>query len=179
MDLAVTEGHSRAMTGTKRRPIRPNVGGSLRPHAETPRHRFLYTDVTMAEHERIQQHCLDRQISVSQFLADLMLEDASQHQAKRTHRVNVQLEFDLAPEELDKLQLLTRLHQKDSIGEFIREILQPYLEIQRLHAPLETTTLRYYLSEEEHKKVKKHVARKGISARNYAAMLALKALQAS
>jgi len=167
------------MSAGKRRAVRPNLGGSLRPQAEAPRHRFLYTDVTKAEHEKIQQYCRDKQISVSQFLADLMLQDALQRRPRRKQKVNVQLEFDLTPEELDKLQLLTRLHQKQSIGQFIREILQPYLEIQRLHAPLETTAIRYYLSDEEHERVTKHLASKGISARNYAAMLALKALQAA
>jgi len=167
------------MSTSKKRAVRPNLGGSLRPQAETPRHRFLYTDVTKAEHEKIQQYCKDKQISVSQFLADLMLQDALQPHAKRKQKVNVRLEFDLTAEELDKLQLLTRLHQKQSIGQFVREILQPYLEIQRLHAPLETTAIRYYLSDEEHERVTKHLASKGISARNHAAMLALKAVQAT
>lgn len=165
------------MTANKKRAVRPNIGGLLRPPAETPRHRFLYTDVTEAEHEKIQQHCLEKQVSVSQFLADLMLRDALQPTAKRKQKITVRLEFDLTPEELDKLQLLTRLHQKESIGQFLREILQPYLDTKRLHTPLETTALRYYLSEDEHEKVIRHVNRKGISARNYAAMLALKALE--
>lgn len=167
------------MTATKKRSARPNVGAPLRPPAESPRHRFLYTDVTEAEYEKIQQHCQEKQISVSQFLADLMLRDALQRPARRKQKVSVRLEFDLTPEELDKLQLLTRLYQKESIGEFLREILQPYLDTKRLHAPLETTALRYYLSEDEHEKVIKNVNRRGISARNYAAMLALKALKAT
>lgn len=165
------------MTAIKKRTVRPNEGGPLRPPAETPRHRFLYTDVTEAEHERIQQHCLEKQISVSQFLADLMLRDALQPPSKRRQKVTVQLEFALTPEEMDKLQLLTRLYQKESIGQFLREILQPYLDTKRLHTPLETTALRYYLSEGEHQKVIKNVNRRGISARNYAAMLALRALE--
>jgi hypothetical protein len=167
------------MAASKKRVLRPNLGGSLRPYAEAPRRRFLYTDVTKAEHGKIQQHCQEKQISISQFLADLMLQDALRPTPKHRRKVHIQVEFDLTPDELDKLQLLTRLHQKQSISDFVREILQPYFEIQRLHAPLETTALRYYLSKEEHEKVTKHVARKGISARNHAAMLALKALQTS
>jgi hypothetical protein len=156
--------------------VRPNLGGPLRPHAETPRRHFLYTDVTKDEHDKIQQYCADRQLSVSQFLADLMLQEALKPRPKRKQKLTVRPEFDLTPEELDKLQLIVRLHQKASIGEFIREILQPYLEMQRVHSPLETTTLRYYLSEEEHEKVIRHVTSMGISARNYAAMLALQAI---
>jgi superfamily II DNA helicase RecQ len=49
-------------------------------------------------------------------------------------------------------------------------------QIQRTHAPLETTAVRYYLSKEEHQRVIRHIVSKGISARNYAVMLALKAI---
>jgi hypothetical protein len=42
---------------------------------------------------------------------------------------------------------------------------------------VETTPLRYYLSEEEHEIVTKHMAGKGIAARNYGALLAVKAIE--
>jgi len=160
----------------KKRIIRPNLGGALRPQAEAPRNRFLYTDVTREEEEKIKQHCIAKQISVSQFLADLVLEDAAKARPRRKQKVVVQAELELTSEEREKLELLTRLHKKGSVGELIRELLERDLQLQRLHAPLETTPLRYYLSEEEHEKVTRHIAGKGISARNYAVMLALKAL---
>jgi hypothetical protein len=162
----------------KKQSVRPNRGGTLRPQAEAPRRHFLYTDVTQEEQQRIQQYCKEKQISVSQFFADLVLADAKKAASKRKQKqkVIVRAEFELTPEEEEKLELLTRVYQKDSIGEFIREIIQPNLEVQRLHAPLETTALRYYLSEEEHATVMKHIGNKGIAARNYAIMLALKAL---
>lgn len=164
------------MSGTKKRAVRPNLGSSLRPRAETPRKRFLYTDVTKEEQELIQQYCLEKRISVSQFLADLVLKDAKKPQSKRKQKVIVHAELEMTSEEQDKLELLTRLHQKDSIGQFIRELLQPNLDVQRMHAPLQTTALRYYLSDEEHEMVKKHMASAGIAARNHAVMLALKAM---
>lgn len=165
------------MVAGKKRAVRPNLGNSLRPPTDTPRHRFLYTDVTKTERHKILRHCKKRQISVSQFLADLMLQDARKPRRTRKQKLNVQVELEMTAEELDKLQLLARLSAKQSIEHFVREILQPYLEVQRLHSPLETTTLRYYLSEAEHEKVTRHLANKGISARNYAAMLALKAVE--
>jgi len=164
------------MAAKRKQVIRPNLGGTLRPQAEAPRRQFLYTDVTKAEHDRIQQYCVDRQISVSQFLAELVLREASRPKAKRKEKVTVRAEFELAPEELDKLELLTRLHQKESIGEYIRDLVRPELELQRVHTPLETMSLRFYLSAEEHEKVKKHIESTGISARNYGAMLALREL---
>jgi hypothetical protein len=162
------------MALNKRQNIRPNFGGALRPHAEAPRHRFLYTDVTKAEYEEIRRYCVERQISISHFLADLVLKDAAKGKSRRKQKVIVKAEIELSAEEQDKLELLTRLHQKESVGEFIREVLQPNLQVQRLHAPLETTSLRFYLSEEEHDRVTRHIGSTGISARNYAAMLALR-----
>lgn len=173
-ELSMPAGGSKQITRNKKENIRPNLGGSLRPHAEAPRHRFLYTDVTTAEHEEIRQYCVERQISISQFLAELVLNDAAKSKSRRKQKVIVKAEIELSAEEQDKLELLTRLHQKESVSEFIREILQPNLQVQRLHAPLETKSLRFYLSEEEHERVTRHIGGTGISARNYAAMLALR-----
>jgi hypothetical protein len=162
------------MKAAKKRAVRPNLGGALRPQAETPRRHFLYTDVTREEQREIQQYCLEHKISVSQFLADLVLDDAAR--PRRKEKVIVRAELELTPEEQDKLELLARLHKKQSVGQLIRDLLQPNFEVQRTHAPLETTSLRYYLSKEEHEKVTRHIASKGISARNYAVMLALKVI---
>lgn len=161
---------------TKKEVVRPNRGSSLRPRGESPRHHFLYVDVTKEEQKRIHEYCLEQKISVSQFLADLVIKDAVQSKPKRTQKVTIRAEFQLTPDEQEKLELLLRLHQKDSIGQFVHELIQPNLEVQRLHAPLETTPLRYYLSAEEHEKVTKHMASKGIAARNYGVVLALKAI---
>lgn len=166
------------MSGRRKQVVRPNLGGTLRPLAEAPRRRFLYTDVTKEEHHRIQQYCVDNQISISQFLADLTLKDAAKPKSRRKRKVIVNAKLELTPEEQDKLELLARLHQKQSISEYLRDILEPNLQLRSLHTPVDTTTLRFYLSEEEHEKVIKHMANKGISARNYAAMLALRAISA-
>jgi hypothetical protein len=165
------------MTASKRRVVRANLGGTLRPQAEAPRRHFLLTDVTKAEYEEIQRYCLENQISISQFLAELVLKDAGKPKSKRKQKVILRPEIELTPEEQDKLELLARLNQKQSIGEFIRDLLQPNLQIQRVHTSLETTSLRFYLSEEEHERVMKHLSTTGISARNYGAMLALRTIR--
>jgi hypothetical protein len=163
------------MPTTKKPVVRPNLGSSLRPRTKTPRGRFLATDVSKDEQKEILQHCLKKKISVSQFLADLVLQEAASPKPARKEKVIVRAEFELTSEEQEKLELLARLHKKD-VGQLVRELLMPSLELQRMHAPLETTAIRYYLSEEEHEIATRHMASKGISARNYAAMLALKAI---
>lgn len=156
--------------------MKPNRGGILRPHAEAPRQHFLVTDVTDEEYHGIQQYCLKRKISISQFLADLMLKDARRPAPKPDRKVRVGIVLELTPEEGDRLELLVRLRQKKSAGTLVHELLRPLLKLQRVHAPLNTRMLRYYLSATEHRVVMKHLERKGISARNYAALLARRAI---
>lgn len=160
----------------KRQTVRPNLGGQLRPQAEAPRHSFLYVHVTQEEQEQIQQYCMDKQISVSQFFADLVLADALKAKSRPTQKVTISIELELTPEEVEKLELLTKFHQKESMGEYVYEILKPNFELQRLHAPIERKPLRYYLSEYERHIVTTHMAGKGMAARYYPVMLALKAI---
>lgn len=165
------------MTKETRKPAnRPNRGGILRSQAEAPRTSFLYTDVTKEEYDQIHAYCKERTLSVSQFLADLVLAEARRPKSGRKETVVVWAKLVLTPAEQEKLELLVRMHQKGSIGEYVKEVLQPHMEVQRLHAPLETIAVRYYLSDEEHETVMRHIEEKGIAARNYAVMLALKAI---
>src|SRR5580765_4712697 len=94
--------------------VRPNRGSSLRPRAETPRRHFLYLDVTKEEQKKIHDYCQQRKISVSQFLADLVIKDAIKSKPKRKEKVTILAKFEVTPEEQEKLELLIRLHQKDS-----------------------------------------------------------------
>ncbi len=156
---------------------RPNAGNRLRLRAKTARQRFLETDVTTEEHEQIMEYCLKNKISVSQFLADLILEDAASAKTRKAARVTADLDF--SAEEFEKLELLVHLHRKNSVSELIRDLLQPHLDLQRLHIPGETKSLRLYLSDREHEIVTKHFASRGITARKYVSFLALKAIAKS
>jgi hypothetical protein len=164
------------MSGANKRVIRPNLGSALRPRGKTPRKHFLTVDVTKEEQQAILQYCLQNKISVSQFLADLVLEDAARPQPGPKQKVLVKVEFELTQAQYEKLELLARLHKKNNIGDLLQELLMPNLDLERPHAPLETMALRYYLSQQEHEIITRHVARKGFSASNYVAMLALKAI---
>ena len=161
---------------TPRNRTEGSLGGWPRPQAESRRQRFLYTDVTPAENEKIQQYCQDNEISVSQFLADLMLRDALKPRPRPKEKITLRIDLELTPQQLDRLEMLIRLHEKESITQFVHEIIEPHLSVQRLHVPLETTALRYYLSQEEYERVMTHLVAMGVSARNYAASLALKTI---
>jgi hypothetical protein len=133
-------------------------------------------DVTKEEQQRVLQYCLENKISLSQFFADLVLQDATKPRPNPKQKIPVKAEFELTQAEYEKLELLARLHKKDNLSDLIYELIVPNLDLERPHAPLETMALRYYLSKEEHETVTQHVSQKGFSASNYAAMLALKAI---
>ncbi len=167
------------MSGPNKRVIRPNLGSTLRPRGKTPRKHFLTVDVTKQEQQAILQYCLQNKISVSQFLADLVLADAATPPENPKQKVLVKAEFDLTQGQHEKLELLARLYKKDNLSDLIRDLVIPNLDLERPHAPLETMALRYYLTKEEHEIVTKHVDAKGFSASNYAALLALKVISQS
>jgi hypothetical protein len=85
-------------TTTKKRIVRPNLGGSLRPRAEAPRRHFLYLDVTKEEQKQIHEYCKQKKISVSQFFADIVIKDAKS-KPKSKDKITIRAEFEVTPEE--------------------------------------------------------------------------------
>jgi hypothetical protein len=158
----------------KKRIVRPNLGGALRPRADQPRRNFLYIEVTEHERKIIQDYCVRNHVSISQFLAELLLDDASK--PKPIEKVILRPELEFTAAELEKLELLAMLHNKSSVHELIRDLIQRSLETQHLHSDRETTMIRFYLSQEEHQTIATHIAAKRLPAGKYVAMLALKAL---
>jgi hypothetical protein len=159
----------------KKTTVRPNLGGALRPRAKKARKKFLYVEVTREERNRIQDYCVRKQTSFSQFLAETMLKNAAE--PKSMEKVRLKPEFDFTPEEYEKLQLLAILHNKRSVNELIRELIQDSLDIQKLYTKRKTSYVRFYLSREEHAAISSHIATKSIPAGKYAAMVVLRALE--
>jgi hypothetical protein len=83
------------------------------------RERFLYTNLTEDEHKKISQYCRENHISISQFFADLLLQEAGKSKEKPQ---KLTLEIELTPAEHEKLEQLTRLHKKESVSDLVREI---------------------------------------------------------
>jgi hypothetical protein len=127
------------------------------------------TDVTAKEKGIILKHCLEQKISVSAYLADLALADAENANTKNPSQ---QFTLTLPYDEVQKLMLLARVKQK-SATELLTECVTRPLANKQPHGTIETENLRLYLNDEEHEIIRKHVARKGVSARNYVALLAL------
>lgn len=165
------------MSPAKNAVQRPNTGNALRSRTKTPRNYFLETDVTEEEHKAVMDHCRENRISVSEYLSDLVIQDA----ANKSRKANLVLkvELNLTSEQYDKLDLLAHLRGKNSIDELIEELIQPQLDLQRLHVPTSTKVLRFYLSKTEHERALKHIAGRGIPARKYVSFLAIKDISKS
>lgn len=142
---------------------------------KSTRERFLYTNLTEEEYKQISQHCRRQHMSISQFFADLLIQEAGKAKGKAPQKFT--LEIELTPVEHERLEQLTRLHNKESIGDFVREVLEPELRVKRLHAPAKTKHVRYYFSDDEHELVTRHMKEFGKSPSNYPVTLALRTIR--
>lgn len=150
---------------------------SMRDKVGAPRHQYLVTTVTKKEKDAILQYCDQHKKSVSAFLADLALKDA-QKPANSSGNEQITITLKLPARDLDKMRLFARLEGK-SVEELLKEHLEPSLKKRQTATTLQLHPLRCWLSDEEHRIIKKHLAKHRLSARSYLALLALKALDKS
>ena len=146
---------------------------SPRDKAGAPRRQYFVTTVTKKEKEAILKYCDRHNQSVSAFLADLALKEAHKSKNQREEEITVTLK--LPARDLDKVRLFARLEEK-SVEELLREMLEPTFKRRQTATALEMHSLRCWLSDEEHRTIKAHLAKHRLSARSYLALLALKAI---
>jgi len=156
---------------------RGNLGGPLRLRDRTARLKFIETDVTSEEYDTIWAYCIKHKISVSQFLADLILEDARNAKTSKA-AVRIQPDLEFSSDEYEKLELLADLQDK-SVIELIRDLIQPHLDLRKIHGGDKTKKLRFYLSDREHQTVIKHLEKRGTTARKYVSFLAIRTIAKS
>jgi hypothetical protein len=146
-----------------------------RPEVGAPRRNYLATSVTEKEKQAITEYCSRRGVSVSAFLADLVLEDAKRPPNRRPEDEELTVTLKLSSRDIDKMRIFARLEEK-TIEELLQELVQPGVQKRQTASALEMQTLRCWLSNEEHRTIKKYLAKHRLSARNYLALLALKAI---
>ena len=145
-----------------------------RDRAGAPRHHYLVTTVTKKEKDAILKYCERHKTSVSSFLADLALADAQKSKNKLEQK-EITVTLKLPARDLDQMRIFARLEDK-SVEDLVRELLQPSFQKRQTATALEMQTLRCWLSNEEHRIIKKYLAKHRLSARSYLALLALKAI---
>lgn len=163
------------MAPAKKAAIKSGAHVSARDRAGAPRRQYLVTTVTKREKEAILKYCERHKTSVSAFLADLALKDA-QRSSNSLADEQITVTLKLPARDIDKMRIFARLEEK-SVEQLLRELLEPSFRKRQTATALKMHALRCWLSDEEHRIIKAHLAKHRLSARSYLALLALKAIQ--
>lgn len=142
-------------------------GKSARTH-------YMISDFTPREKRQIIEYCNRKEISISKFLADVALSAVRTGKDTAEEEITITLKF--PAEKNAKLKMFAHRQEK-SLEEFVEGLILPTLEKERTSITAKTTSLRYYLSREEHRLVKDHLKARNLSARAYISYLALRALE--
>lgn len=113
-----------------------------------------------------------RGISISSFLAGLVLEDAKKPAKSRQTGEEITVTLRFSKQELDKLSIFARLKQK-TMAELLQAGLKPTFRMRQAPSTVSWETLRCWLSPDEHETIMQHLEKNRLSARTYLAQLAL------
>jgi hypothetical protein len=145
-------------------------GKSARTH-------YMISDFTPEEKRQIVAYCNKKQISISKFLAGIALAEVRRATRKGTTDEELTITLKIPADKNAKLQMFAHRQEK-TLQEFLEALILPTLEKERTSFTSTTTSLRCYLSPEEHRLLKNHLKARNLSARTYISFLALKALDA-
>jgi hypothetical protein len=143
------------------------------------RSHYLLAQVTPEEKLAILRYCKSHNLSVSGFLAQVAIQDA-RAKKKSGQEQPLTITINLPASKRAKLLYTARLKEK-SIDRLVEEMIAPSLAKNRrgpgARYTLKTEALRYYLNDEEHALIKKHMEKEHLSSRHYLAQLALQAIE--
>jgi hypothetical protein len=114
-------------------------------------------------------------MSVSAFLADLALNDAKRPSNSGQEEEEITVTLKLSSRDIDKIRIFARLEEK-TIEQLLQEFVQPGVQKRQTASSLKLRSVRCWLSDEEHRIIKKYLEKHHLSARNYLALLILKAI---
>jgi hypothetical protein len=149
---------------------------SPKKKSKSARTRYMITDFTPAQRAQVVNYCRKHNISVARFLAELALEDARRASEHDLPEQDLTITIKIPAAKLAKLQIFAQ-RQKKTTANFLRDLVLPALDKQKTSFVTETTSLRYYLSPDEHRLVTKNLKARRLSARNYISFLALKEIR--
>jgi hypothetical protein len=167
---------ARKKSGTNKKPAKKTGSYAVsRPDVGAPRHNYLATRVTEKEKRAVEEYCSRHGMSVSAFLADLALNDAKRPPNSGQEQEEITVTLKLSSRDIDKIRIFARLEGK-TIEELLQEFVQPGVQKRQTASSLKLRSVRCWLSDEEHRIIKKYLEKHHLSARNYLALLILKAI---
>lgn len=139
---------------------------------------YLVAEFTSEEKQAIQEYCNRHSLSISGFLAQVALEDATLKKKEAQDPLTVTI--NLPASKRAKLLYLARLKEK-SIDQLIEEFIAPTLDKNKrgpgTDYTLATERVSVYLNAQEHALLMKHMEKEGVSSRHYLAQLAVQAIK--
>lgn len=147
-----------------------------RKKTKQERTRYMIADFTPEEKEQVIQHCAKEHLSVSRFLASVALDDIRRENEQGPTEEEVTIKLRISREQNAKLRVFAR-RQNKTPDQFCQDVLLPALTKGKTSFTAKVESLRYYLSPDEHRLLKKYLKSKNLSARSYVSYLAMKALQ--
>lgn len=140
------------------------------------RTRYMIADFTREEKDRITSYCRKNHTTISSFLATVALEEMQRASREEPAEEEVDIKLRIPAEQSAKLQMFARLQGK-SVDQYVAALVTPTLAKGKTSVSLDTESLRYYVSPEEHRLLKRYLKSKKLSARTYISYLALKVLE--
>jgi len=171
-----TTGRKKSGTSANEKPAKKTGSYAVsRPEVGAPRHNYLATRVTEKEKKAVEEYCSRHGMSVSAFLADLALNDAKRPPNCGQEQEEITVTLRLSSRDIDKIRIFARLEEK-TIEQLLQEFVQPGVQKRQTASSLKLRSVRCWLSDEEHRIIKKYLEKHHLSARNYLALLILKAI---
>jgi hypothetical protein len=144
---------------------------------KTARTRYMMADFMPDEKDEVIHHCTEEGTTISSFLAEVALDDLYHASRNEPAEEELEIKLKIPVKHSAKLQMFAR-RQGKTVNQYMSEIVTPLLAKGQtsFHNP-DIESLRYYLSPEEHRMLKKYFKSNRVSPRTYVAYLALKALR--
>jgi hypothetical protein len=144
---------------------------------KTARTRYMMADFMPDEKDEVIHHCTEEGTTISSFLAQVALEDLYRASREEPAEEELEIKLKIPVKHSAKLQMFAR-RQGKTVNEYMSEIVTPLLVKRQTpyHNP-EIESLRYYLSPEEHRQLKRYFKSNRLTPRTYVAYLALNALK--
>ena len=144
---------------------------------KSARTRYMMADFMPDEKDQVVKYCHHAGTTISSFLAEIALEDFYRSTREGPKEEEIEITLKIPVEQSAKLQMFAH-RQGKTVNQYMNEIVTPLLKKGQtsFHNP-RTERLRYYVSPEEHRLLKKYFKSKRLSPRTYVPHLVLKALK--
>jgi hypothetical protein len=149
---------------------------SPRKKSKTARTRYMMVDFTPEEKKFIIEFCREQKITISSFLAEAAMGEVDRASEGGSPEEKITIVLTVPAEQGAKMRMFAR-RRGQSLDEFVSEEIMPTVEKGRIVFRESVQPLRYYLSPQQHRRLKQFLKSKNLSARLYVAYLAMREIE--